>query len=119
VRFIFKNIYKNFSAFLLPFFGFYSGLLLAFLLRQRIEDIVAIAIETGVQNMPIAIAVLKVSPLMRLWSLFLKGDVCKVLFGKKQKIYKIPPYFRSHSLRGQMMNVYCFPFLFVFLLHFP
>jgi predicted Na+-dependent transporter len=36
------------------------GLLFAVLFKQRIEDVIAIAVETGVQSMPIAVAVLKV-----------------------------------------------------------
>ncbi|XP_049807522.1 ileal sodium/bile acid cotransporter-like [Schistocerca nitens] len=45
----------------LPWIGFFSGFLAARVLRQPSEDIIAIAIETGVQNTGIAIFMLRFS----------------------------------------------------------
>lgn len=45
---------------MLPWCGFMFGCFTAILLRQKPEDVTAIAIETGVQNTGIAIMLLKV-----------------------------------------------------------
>ncbi|KAI6232255.1 hypothetical protein M3Y95_00467100 [Aphelenchoides besseyi] len=50
-----------FSGVLLSWCGFMFGCFTALLLRQKPEDVTAIAIETGVQNTGIAIALLKLS----------------------------------------------------------
>lgn len=45
---------------LLPWLGFLFGAMVALLCRRKTEEIIAISIETGIQNTGIAIGVLKV-----------------------------------------------------------
>lgn len=56
----FPRVQLLFSGLLLPLLGFMCGCFSAILLRQKPEDVTAIAIETGVQNTGIAIMLLKV-----------------------------------------------------------
>ncbi|RXG67887.1 Solute carrier family 10 member 6 [Armadillidium vulgare] len=51
------------AGFCLPFLGFVFGGTVAVLMKRKWEDIVAISIETGVQNTGLAIALGKLSPL--------------------------------------------------------
>ena len=44
----------------MPFLGFLFGALAARLARRKPEDIIAISVETGVQNTGLSIGVLKV-----------------------------------------------------------
>ncbi|KAK8387528.1 hypothetical protein O3P69_018217 [Scylla paramamosain] len=53
-----KTIFAGFG---LPFLGYLSGMGLASLLRLPMKDRVAISIETGIQNMTIAIIILKLT----------------------------------------------------------
>lgn len=49
------------AGFCLPFFGFVFGGLAAVLLKRKWEDVIAISIETGIQNTGLAVGVIEVS----------------------------------------------------------
>lgn len=49
------------AGFCLPFLGFVFGGTVAVLMKRKWEDIVAISIETGVQNTGLAVGVINVS----------------------------------------------------------
>lgn len=66
---------------MLPWLGFLFGCVISLLLRQPRANVIAIAIETGVQNSGIAIVLLKVISMFSSGVIGYELTVCKLLLG--------------------------------------